>query len=60
MTIIEAIALEHATLLRVFDQAERVLPGLRSAAELGTLATILEEQVSQISCRILDSAGSSR
>ena len=42
MKITEAIAVEHATLLRVFDQIERVLPGLRSAAEVGTLATILE------------------
>jgi hypothetical protein len=42
MKITEAIALEHATLLRVFDQVERVLPGLSSAAEVGTLATILE------------------
>ena len=42
MKITEAIALEHATLLRVFDQVERVLPRLRSAAEVGTLATILE------------------
>ncbi len=42
MKITEAIALEHATLLRVFDQVERVLPSLSSAAEVGTLATILE------------------
>jgi hypothetical protein len=42
MQVTEAIALEHATLLRVFDQVERVLPRLRSAAEVGTLATILE------------------
>lgn len=42
MKITEAIALEHAILLRVFDEVERVLPGLRSAAEVGTLATILE------------------
>ena len=42
MKITEAIALEHATMLRVFDQVERVLPGLRSAVEMGTLATILE------------------
>lgn len=42
MKITEAIALEHASLLRVFDQVERVLPGLSSAAEVGTLATILE------------------
>lgn len=42
MQITEAIALEHATLLRVFDQVERVLPRLGSAAEVGTMATILE------------------
>jgi len=42
MKITEAIALEHATLSRVFDEVERVLPRLRSAAEVGTLATILE------------------
>ena len=41
MKVTEGIALEHATLLRVFDQVERVLPRLRSAAEVGTLATIL-------------------
>lgn len=42
MKVTEAIAVEHVTLLRVFDQVERVLPGLRSAAEVGTMATILE------------------
>jgi hypothetical protein len=42
MKITEAIALEHATLLRVFDQVERVLPRLRSATEVGAMATILE------------------
>jgi hypothetical protein len=42
MKITEAIALEHGTLLRVFDQVELVLPRLRSAAEVGTMATILE------------------
>ena len=41
MKVTEGIALEHATLLRVFDEVEHVLPGLRSAAEVGTLATIL-------------------
>ena len=42
MQITEAIALEHATLLRLFDQVERVLPSLGSAAEVGTLATVVE------------------
>ena len=42
MTITEAIALEHVTLSRVFDQVERVLPGLGSTAEVGRMATILE------------------
>jgi len=42
MKITEAIALEHATLLRVFEQVERVLPRVRSAAEVGRMATILE------------------
>jgi hypothetical protein len=42
MRITEAITVEHATLLRVFDQVERVLPGLRSSAEVGTMATLLE------------------
>jgi len=42
MKITEAIAVEHATLLRVFDEVERVLPGLTSAAEVGTLAAIVE------------------
>jgi len=42
MKITEAIALEHATLLRVFDQVERVLPGLDSSGEVGRMATILE------------------
>jgi hypothetical protein len=40
--ITDAIAVEHGTLLRVFEEVERVLPGLRSAAEVGTMATILE------------------
>jgi hemerythrin-like domain-containing protein len=39
--VTEAIALEHATLLRVFDEIERVLPQLASAAEVGRLATIV-------------------
>jgi iron-sulfur cluster repair protein YtfE (RIC family) len=42
MQVTEAIALEHASLLRVFGQVERVLPRLRSAAEVATLATIVE------------------
>lgn len=42
MKITEAIAVEHASLLRVFDEVERVLPSLKSAAEAGMLATILE------------------
>ena len=42
MQVTEAIALEHATLSRVFDQVERVLPRLRSAAEVGTMAAMLE------------------
>jgi iron-sulfur cluster repair protein YtfE (RIC family) len=40
--ITDAIAVEHGTLLGVFEEVERVLPGLRSAAEVGTMATILE------------------
>jgi hypothetical protein len=32
MKITDAIALEHATLLRVFDQVERVLPPFTRAA----------------------------
>jgi len=42
MQVTEAIALEHASLLRVFGQIERVLPRLRSAAEVATLAMIVE------------------
>ena len=42
MKITEAIALEHATLLRVFDEVELVLPRLKSAGEVGRLAGILE------------------
>ena len=42
MKVTDAIALEHAILLRVFDEVERVLPRLRSAAEVRTLATIVE------------------
>ena len=42
MKITEAIALEHVTLLRVFDEVERVLPRLRSLLEVCTIATILE------------------
>ena len=42
MKVTEAIALEHATLLRVFDEVERILPGLGSAAEAGRLATMVE------------------
>ena len=42
MGITEVIAMEHVTLLRVFDQVERILPGLRSAEEVGTMATLLE------------------
>ena len=42
MQVTEAIALEHATLLRVFDQVERVLPRLKSAAAVGAMASILE------------------
>ena len=42
MIVTEAIALEHATLLRVFDEVERVLPGVRSAAEVGRMAAIVE------------------
>lgn len=42
MQITEAIAVEHATLLEVFDQVEQVLPELTSAAEVGRLARILE------------------
>jgi len=42
MKITEAIALEHATLSRVFDQVERVLPRLRSSAEVGAMASLLE------------------
>jgi iron-sulfur cluster repair protein YtfE (RIC family) len=42
MQVTEAIALEHASMLRLFGQIERVLPRLRSAAEVATLATIVE------------------
>jgi hypothetical protein len=42
MQVTEAIALEHACLLRVFGQVERVLPRLGSVAEVATLATIVE------------------
>jgi iron-sulfur cluster repair protein YtfE (RIC family) len=40
--VTEAIALEHATLLKVFDEVERILPGLGSAAEAVRLATMVE------------------
>jgi hemerythrin-like domain-containing protein len=43
MKVTEAIALEHATLLRVFDEVERISPQLGSAAEAGRLATIVEK-----------------
>ena len=42
MLVTEAIALEHATLLRVIKEVRRVLPRLRSAVEVGTMATMLE------------------
>ena len=42
MLVTEAIALEHATLLRVIKEVRRVLPQLRSALEVGTMATMLE------------------
>ena len=42
MKITEAIVLEHVTLSRVFDQVELLLPRLKSSAEVGAMATILE------------------
>ena len=42
MWITQAIAAEHVTLLRVFDEVERALPDFESAAEVGRLAGILE------------------
>lgn len=42
MKVTEAIAMEHATLLRVFDEVERLLPHLQSLAEVAALATVLE------------------
>ena len=42
MGITEAIAMEHVTLRRVFDQVERILPQLQSAAEVCAMAMVLE------------------
>ncbi len=42
MKITEAIAAEHATLLRRFDEVERVLPRMGSRAEVCAMAAILE------------------
>jgi len=42
MTITEAIALEHTTLSRVFDEVDRVLPEARTVAEVGGLTTFVE------------------
>ena len=42
MLVTQAIAAEHVTLLRVFDEVERALPDFESAAEVGRLARILE------------------
>lgn len=43
MKITEAIALEHASLSRVFDEVKRVLPRAESAGEVGRMAAMLEE-----------------
>ena len=42
MRITDAISLEHATLWRVFDELEGVLPKARSVAEVGRMATVVE------------------
>ena len=42
MTITEALVAEHNTFLIVFDQIERVLPGLVTPTELRTMAGIVE------------------
>ena len=43
MKVTEAIALEQAPLMRVFDEVERTLPGLGSAEEAVRLATMVEK-----------------
>ena len=42
MKITEAIAMEHVILSSVFDEVERALPRLESAAEVARMASILE------------------
>jgi hypothetical protein len=42
MTITEALIAEHTVFLNLFDQVERVLPGCTTAAQVRTLAGIVE------------------
>jgi hypothetical protein len=42
MQVTEAIALEHASLVRMFGQIERVLPRLKSVGEVRILARVVE------------------
>ena len=42
MKVTEAIVAEHATLLRVFAEMERVLPRLSSVAEVSSMAAVAE------------------
>ena len=47
MLVTEAIAVEHATLIRLMEQVERVLPRVASGAEIGRMATMLEGLLEQ-------------
>jgi hemerythrin-like domain-containing protein len=42
MRITEALVAEHTIFLGVFEQIERVLPGLATPAEVSTMASIIE------------------
>ena len=42
MKITEALVAEHTIFLSLFDQIERVLPSLTTAAEVGALASVVE------------------
>jgi hemerythrin-like domain-containing protein len=46
-TIIEALVTEHGFFCALFDQIEDILPGLGSAPEIKTLATVVEGLLSR-------------
>ncbi|MGD0349512.1 MAG: hemerythrin domain-containing protein [Verrucomicrobiota bacterium] len=46
-TIIETLVMEHVVFRAVFDEIERVLPGLNSTQEVKVLSTVVERVLGQ-------------